>query len=161
MTIPHPLLRLVFGLLAVAVPAMTARAADTLKSGDVVPAIQAKDQHDQPFTLGDDVQWLLITFDMGTGKAMNGYLQKKGASFLPDHNAVFVSNIHGMPGVGRMFALPKMRKYPHRIVLADEEHLLDPFPRQDDCVTVLKLGAGRTVEGISFWNPRSGELPLD
>lgn len=139
---------------------IAAHAAEPLKAGETVPAIEAKDQHDQPFTLTDDVEWVLVTFDMGTGKAANGYLEKKGATFLPEHKAVFISNIHGMPGVGRMFALPKMRKYPHRIILADEEHLLDPFPRQDSRVTVMKLAPGRVVQSIAFWDPRSGDAPL-
>lgn len=147
-------------LVAIAgVPATSA--ADLLKAGDTVPALQAKDQHDQAFTLAGDARWLLISFDMGTGKAANGYLQKQGAAFLPEHHAVFISNIYGMPGVGRMFALPKMRKYPHRIILADDEHLLDAFPRQEDRVTVLRLAPGLVVESIAFWNPRSGEPPLD
>lgn len=136
-------------------------AAELLKAGDAVPALQARDQHDQAFTLADDTRWLLVAFDMGTGKAANVFLQKKGASFLPEHHAVFIANIHGMPGVGRVFALPKMRRYPHRIILADEEHLLDPFPREDDRVTLIKLGPGRVVESITYWNPRDAELPLE
>ena len=89
-----------------------------LAVGDTVPALTAKDQHDKAFTLGDEAGYLLVAFDMGTGKAANGRLEKKGATWLDEHQAVYVSNIHGMPGVGRMFALPKMRKYPHRIILA-------------------------------------------
>lgn len=162
MSIPHALVHrlLLPALLALA---LTPRlgAAELLKPGATVPAIEAKDQHEQPFTLGDGVAWLLISFDMGTGKAANGYFEKKGAPFLGDHQAVYVANIHGMPGVGRMFALPKMRKYPHRIVLADDEHLLDPFPREEDRVTVIKLGPGRVVQSIAFWNPRKEEAPLD
>jgi hypothetical protein len=136
-------------------------AAEQLKAGDTVPAFQAKDQHDRPFTLSDEAGWLLISFDMGSGKAANGYFEKKGAAFLAEHKAVYLANIHGMPGVARMFALPKMRKYPHRIILADEEQLLDPFPREEDKVTVVKLGPARLVQSIRFWNPRTSDVPLD
>ncbi len=136
-------------------------AAELLKTGDTVAVIEAKDQHEQPFKLGDDSSWLLVSFDMSTGKAANGFFEKKGAAFLNEHKAVYVANIHGMPGVGRMFALPKMRKYPHRIILADEEHLLDPFPREEDKVTVIKLGPGRVIQSINFWNPRKAEAPID
>ncbi len=160
MTLPRlPFTILTVLALAIAAPGLVA--AEIIQPGDTVPAIEAKDQHEQPFKLGDDALWLLISFDMGTGKAANGYFEKKGAPYLPDHKAVYVANIHGMPGVGRMFALPKMRKYPHRIVLADDEHLLDVYPREDDRVTVIKLGPGRVVQSIAFWDPRKAAAPLD
>jgi hypothetical protein len=136
------------------------RAADTMKAGDTVPAISARDQHEKEFTLGDDVERLLVAFDMGTGKAANGWLAKQGAAWLPERNAVFVSNIHGMPGIGRAFALPKMRKYPHRIILADAEGLLDPFPTEKDKVTVLELAPGRVIKSIRFWDPSEGKPPF-
>ena len=145
-------------MLLAAQPALSA--GDLLKVGDTVPAIAAKDQHDADFTLGDDVSWLLVAFDMGTGRAANGWLAKRGAGWLPENKAVFVSNIHGMPGVGRMFALPKMRKYPHRIILADQEGLLDGFPTEKEKVTVFKLGPGRVIEAVSFWAPADGQRPF-
>lgn len=162
MTIPHLVSRTILLLAAaLALGAPRAIAADLLKPGATVPALEAKDQHEQPFQLGDDAAWLLISFDMGTGKAANRFFEEKGAPFLTERKAVYVANIHGMPGVGRMFALPKMRKYPHRIILADDEHLLDPFPREEDRVTVIKLGAGRVVQSIVFWDPRKAAAPID
>lgn len=162
MSLPHLATRL-FLLLAFAFTLVAPRAigAEVLKPGATVPALEAMDQHEQPFKLGDDAAWLLISFDMGTGKAANRFFEDKGAPFLTERKAVYVANIHGMPGVGRMFALPKMRKYPHRIILADDEHLLDPFPREEDRVTVIKLGPGRTVQSIVFWDPRKAAAPLD
>ena len=73
---------------------------------------------------------------------------------------VFLSNIYGMPGIGRVFALPKMRKYPHRIMLADEEGLLDNYPAEKSMVTIFKLDAGKKISEIAFWDPRKGEPPL-
>ena len=131
-----------------------------LAIGGTVPALEAKDQHEKEFKLADDSAWLLVAFDMGTGKAANGRLEKKGATWLDDHKAVYVSNIRGMPGVGRLFALPKMRKYPHRIILADADGLLDAFPESDGKVTVLKLKSGRVIEAISYWDPRKQESPF-
>jgi hypothetical protein len=142
-----------------AVPTVPAAAAE-LAVGATAPALEAKDQHEKEFKLGDDVVYLLVAFDMGTGKAANGRLEKKGATWLDEHHAVFVSNIHGMPGVGRMFALPKMRKYPHRIILADAQGLLDAFPQTESRVTVLKLQPGRVIEAISYWDPRKEDAPF-
>lgn len=127
--------------------------ADTLKSGDTVKSFSAKDQHGQGFELKPGIRYLLISFDMSTGKKANAFLASKGASFLNDLKAVYVSNIHGMPAVGRVFALPKMRKYPHRIVLADSEDLLRDFPAQKDKVTILALDPKLQITAIYFWDP--------
>ena len=66
--------------------------------------------------------------------------------------AVYVTNIHGMPGIGRMFAMPKMKKYAHRIVLGDDEALIAKFPEEKGKVTVLKLNGGK-VTAVSYWTP--------
>jgi hypothetical protein len=57
-----------------------------------------------------------------------------------------------MPGIGRMFAMPKMRKYVHRIILGDDASLIAKFPEQKDKVTVLKLDGGK-VNSITYWSP--------
>jgi hypothetical protein len=92
---------------------------------------------------------------MSVGKAANRYLTEQGKDFLPTKHAIFVANIYGMPGIGRFFAMPKMKKYPHRIMLADAEGLLDAFPQKDDKVTVFELGPKGVIEVISFWDPKS------
>ena len=63
-----------------------------------------------------------------------------------------------MPGVGRMFAMPKMKKYVHRIILGDDAALIARFPEQKDKVTVLRLADGK-VAAIGYWSP--GAEPLD
>jgi hypothetical protein len=51
-----------------------------------------------------------------------------------------------------MFALPKMKKYTHRIVLGDDANLLVPFPQEAGKVTILKVRNG-VVQNISYWSP--------
>ncbi len=136
---------------AVAAPAF---ADEGYKVGSTVAAFAAKDQFGKPFQLGADCRMLLVSFDMGTGKQANAKLTALGADYLPRHGAVYVANITGMPAIGRAFALPKMRGYAHRIVLADDGALLAPFPRQDQRVTVLAL-RGRKVVSVRYWNPAS------
>jgi hypothetical protein len=53
-----------------------------------------------------------------------------------------------------MFALPKMRKYPHRIILGDDANLLTPFPQEANKVTVLTVSGG-VVKAIRYWDPAS------
>jgi hypothetical protein len=62
-----------------------------------------------------------------------------------------------MPGIGRMFAMPKMKKYAHRIILGDDEALIAKFPEQKGKVTVLKLDDGK-VNSITYWTPGAETL---
>ena len=131
-----------------------------LQPGDTLPAFTVQDQHEVEYTLADDVRYVIVSFDMSSGKSTNKFLEKKGQEYLGVNNAVFLSNIHGMPWVGRKFALPKMRKYPHRILLADSETLLADYPQEADRITVFKLDSDHKIVSINFWDPESGDSPF-
>lgn len=157
---PRRLLPVVFlalvALLGVAAPGCSA---DTYSVGRTVAPFSAKDQFGAAFQLGPETRALLISFDMATGRKANAKLSALGKEFLPQRHAVYVANIEGMPAMGRMFALPKMRSYAHRIILADEAGLLTPFPRQEKRVTVLLLQKGK-VKAIRYWDPEAEDLAL-
>ncbi len=144
------LLRRLFLTLALASAAF---AAEPYKPGDLFAPFTTKDQHDQPYRFAPGVRTVIVSFAMGSGKDANTYFEKQPASFLADQKAVFIANIYGMPGVGRMFAMPKMKKYPHRILLADEENFLDRYPSQKDRLTVFTLDPSGKIEAIRFVNP--------
>ncbi len=118
----------------------------------------AKDQHEQAFTLKPvTTSFLMVSHDMDTGKKANGVLNALGKDYLAGKKAVYIANIHGMPGIGRTFALPKMKKYAHRIILADDATLIALFPEQKGKVTVLALSDGK-VTSIGYWTPGSESL---
>ena len=119
-----------------------------------------QDQHEKAYAVPSGTQHIAVAFTMSVGKSANQYLAKKGAKYLPDSQAVFIANIYGMPAVGRFFAMPKMRKYPHRIMLADAEGLLDDFPQKNDRVTVFDLNASGQITAVRFWDPKSGKSPF-
>lgn len=139
-------------LLALAATTLTTHA-DPYGKGSSIKDFQAKDQHEQPYKFdAKTTRFLLVSHDMETGKKANGALTALGKDHLPGKKAVYIANIHGMPGVGRMFALPKMKKYNHRIVLCDDAALIAGFPEQKGKVTVLKLSDGKVVS-VSYWDP--------
>lgn len=118
-----------------------------------VEAFTAKDQHDNEFVFKPDTtRYLLVSHDMSTGKKANKALTVLGNDYLNQHQAVYMANIHGMPAIGRMFAMPKMRKYAHRIVLADDPELIAKFPEFPGKVTVLTLQNGK-ITHIGSWDP--------
>ncbi len=140
---------------ALFVPALPA---GELTVGQAVPAFSAQDQFGKDFKFAAGLHFLLLGFDMSTGKAANLKLADLGPGWLEKHGAVYVLDIHTMPAIARVFALPKMRKYPHRIILAETEILLAPFPRQPDRITVLVLTADGKIKEIRYWNPAQEAL---
>lgn len=128
----------------------------TYKAGDTIDSFTVNDQHEKSYTLEPGVETIVVSFDMGNGKKANAWFEKKDAGFLDKHHALYIANINGMPGIGRMFALPKMRKYPHRILLAETDEVLAHFPKQDDKLTVLHLDGAGKVESLEFVDPKDG-----
>lgn len=133
-------------------------AVNLYKVGDKVEAFQSKDKFDKPYTFKTGTGYLLVSFDMSTGKKANKALAEKGAEYLGQHKAVYMANIHGMPGIGRAFAIPKMKRYPHPIILADDEKLIAKFPSQEGKVTVLKLSSSGKIEKVSYWDPSAEKV---
>jgi hypothetical protein len=127
-------------------------------TGSKVEAFSAKTQHDKEFTFKpSDTQFLLVSHDMETGKKANAVLTTVGPGNLTNKKVVYLANIYGMPGVGRMFALPKMRKYSHTIILGDDAELIAKFPEEKNMVTVLKLSGGK-VTSVRYWDPGAEAL---
>ena len=129
-------------------------AAETYKVGDTLAAFACKDQHEKSFSYEPGaVRVIAVSYEMGVGKDTNGWLAKQPLDFLGSRKAVFLADIYPMPGIGRAFALPKMRKYPHQILLADEEKLLERHPRQKGRLTVFLLDEKGVITEIRFVDP--------
>ena len=129
--------------------------ATELVVGDAVPVFSAKDQHGKEFVFTNGTQFLLVAMERACGTSANHKLADGGAGFLEKHQAVYVIDIHTMPGVARFFALPKMRKYQQRFVLVETPETLAWVPAQPGRVTVLALTSVGRIQKISYWNPDS------
>jgi hypothetical protein len=139
--------------LVIASVGVTLSLAAPYEKGQAIDIFTTKDQHEKEFTFQPkETRYLLVSHDMETGKKANTALTGLGKDYLGSKKAVYMANIFGMPGVGRMFALPKMRKYSHRIILADDAALIAKFPAQAGKVTVLSLSGGK-VQSVSYWTP--------
>ena len=156
--VPAPIMNLVSlhktaAALALTVLGTALALAAPYETGQRLEAFQAKDQHEQAFALQPAAtRFLLVSHDMETGKKVNAQLTARGKDFLAGKKAVYLANIFGMPGIGRLFALPKMRKYAHQIILGDDAALIARFPQQPGKATVLALTDGK-VQSISYWSP--------
>ncbi|MBC2607129.1 hypothetical protein [Pelagicoccus albus] len=149
-----------FGAIASLVFALSLHA-DPVSVGDTMPKLSGTDQHEKPYAIESGTRYVLASYEMGPGKQANAFLDEKGANFLPENKAVYVANIHGMPGIiANTFALPKMRKYSHRILVMNEDGLFDEWPQEKGKVAVFTLDAEGKITHISQWSPKSGEAPF-
>ena len=139
-------------LFFLAVLSASARAG-LLGVGEAVPIFAAQDQFGKEFKFAPGLHFLLVGFDMNAGKLANHKLADLGAGWLENHGVASVLDIHTMPAIARLFALPKMQKYPHRIILAETAALLAPFPHQPEKITILELTPAGSIRAISFWDP--------
>ncbi len=148
-----PSIRLIISSLAVLAFSVNPTGAAPYQKGARVEAFAAKDKDEKPYSFDPAAtRFLLVSHDMETGKSANAALSALGKDYLPSHKAVYVANIFGMPGIGRFFALPKMKSYNHPIVLADDAALIARFPEKKGKVTVLTLAGGK-VSSIAYWTP--------
>ncbi len=112
-----------------------------LGAGMRMPALALSDQHDAPGSVGPNTRLVLFTRDMAATKVVNEVLEKDPAALTAAH-AVVVSDISGMPSlITRLFALPKMRKRPYRILLDRDGKTTADFPFVKGKVTVFRLQA--------------------
>ena len=124
-----------------------------LAVGDAVPSISAKDQNGKAFVFTNGVKFLLVATERESGTSASHKLADQGAGYLEKYQAVFLMDIHAMPFVARLFALPAMRKFPQRIVLMEKADSLAWVPVQPGRITVLALTSEGRIQKISYWNP--------
>ena len=154
------LLRKTTAALAVSLLGSALALAAPYTSGSRIETFQAKDQHENAFVFKPaETRFLLVSHDMETGKKANAALTSLGKDFLKEKKAVYMANIHGMPGIGRMFAMPKMKKYNHRIVLGEDATLVARFPQEPGKVTILALKKGK-VNSVKYWAPGNEDVGI-
>ncbi len=99
-------------------------------------------QFEKIHTINSEIETIIVSFEKGTGADVNEFLNNKDPDFLQKNKAVFIANISGMPSfITKMFALPKMKKYKHSILLIYDEND-KRFLQKEGKSTVYKLENG-------------------
>lgn len=105
-----------------------------------------EDQHGERHTIPTDTRTVIFASDMDASKVVHALLEQRDPDWLPRHHAVFIADIHRMPGIiTRLFALPKMRRHKYRMLLIRDETTGARFPRKPDELTVLTLDQLRPI----------------
>jgi len=107
-----------------------------------INSFSLSDQFDKIHIINGDIKTIVVSFEKGTGADVNEFLNKQKPDFLQKHQAVFIANISGMPAfITKMFALPKMKKYKHNILLIYDEND-QRFLQKEEKSTVYKIENG-------------------
>jgi len=121
-----------------------------LSTGDTMPTLTLKDQHDKPVDIPPDARRLLFVADNGGTALATQLVESQEPDWLTRTKQVFVADIHKMPGlVARLIAIPQLKEKPYQILLGREAAELQIFPRKKDCVTVITSKDGK-VGDITF-----------
>jgi hypothetical protein len=123
--------------------------ANSFKINEKITHFSLVNQFDEKQTITDEIETLLVSFEKGTGADVNEFLADQKSDFLKEHHAIFIANISGMPMViTKMFALPKMRKYQHNILLIYDENDTR-FQSKEGKTTLYRLKGG-VIKDIKF-----------
>ncbi|HEX5328714.1 hypothetical protein [Sulfuricurvum sp.] len=125
-------------------------AAAPYKVGQSVMPLDLNDQFGKRYTLKVMPKTLIMAFEKGTGATVNEYLTVQEKGYLAKNKAAFVADISQMPKfITESFALPKMRKYTHTVLLIQDEEQGLNFPYQEDKITVMKF-RGNFLTKVEF-----------
>jgi hypothetical protein len=120
------------------------------KLGQSVTPLELQDQFGKKSTLKVMPKTLIMAFEKGTGATVNEYLTVQEKGYLKKYNAGFVADISQMPNfITEAFALPKMRKYTHTVLLIRDEEQGLRFPAQEEKITVMKF-RGNFLTSVEF-----------
>lgn len=123
--------------------------AQPFKVNDTIAPFSLLNQFDEKQSIGKNLKLLLVSFEKDTGAEVNTFLSQKSATFLQEHHAAFIANISGMPMIiTKLFALPKMRDYSHKILLIYDEKD-NRFIQKEGLSTLYKLDNG-VIKDIKF-----------
>ena len=138
-------------LLPILLLALLPLTANALQVGERLSSWTLLDQYDQPYTLNNQTQTLLVARSMDAAKLVNAALQDKPKGFLESRHTVYVADIQKMPTIiAKMFAIPKMRDYTYRVMLDREARIVPQYAGDEDKVLWLQLRDGQLVSQQQF-----------
>ncbi len=99
-----------------------------------------KDQFDQAQKIDRSTKVVIFAHDMAGNDIVEEALEQYNGEQLAKMNTVFLADISGMPSlIGKLFALPAMRKRAYPIMLDREGKLVENFTVKEEQVTVMYL----------------------
>lgn len=121
-----------------------------LQVGQAFPVTSLTDQFDEKHTVTNSQKLVIMSFEREVSEQVSTFLSQQPSAFLATKHCLYISDISAMPSlIAKLFALPKMRDYNHKIML----NKADDFPRKYNAklgkLTVYQLNQG-IITAITF-----------
>lgn len=114
-------------------------------------AITLPNQWDKPVQINNDTQVVIFSADKASGNLVKEAFADLALTDLPAKKWTYIADISGMPSlITKMFALPKMKKYPFAMGLDREGKKTQALPREADKVSVIQLQQLNVVDTLFF-----------
>lgn len=118
--------------------------------GESIVPLSLEDQFGKKHSMKTMPKTLILAFEKNAGMMANEYLASQEAGYLTRYKAALVADISQMPKfVAESFALPKIRKYAHPVLLIRDEEFGMKFPAEEDKLTIFRF-EGNTLASIRY-----------
>ena len=129
------------------------------KVGDHFPRLHLKDQFGTQIDITPDERYIVMAFEKGVSVDTAALFSKHPKGYLSSHHLRYISDISAMPSfITKLFALPKMKKYPFSVLLINDERGKQ-FDKQTGKLTLYTLKK-RIITSIKFIKPSELETIL-
>lgn len=130
---------------------LSAACAQAVEVGERLAPWTLLDQFDQPYSLNDELQVLLVARSMAGAKLLAAALDQQPKGYLESRKVMFLADISRMPSViATAFAVPAMRDYNYRVMLDRDARIVPRYPVENDAVLWLQLQQGRVQAQQTF-----------
>lgn len=121
-----------------------------VQTGEFLPDLVLRDQHDQRLTVGRDTRIIFVAAEMGASRMMTKALEALPPTALRERQAVYIADISSMPEpISTIVAMPRMRKLPYAVAVVRHAGEVAHLPRRPGAVTVVTTEGG-TVRAVEF-----------
>ncbi len=118
--------------------------------GEKIEPMELVDQFGHKHHVPSMLELLIFASDKETSLIVHECLNKQNNEYLLTYKAAYIADISMMPTfVAEAFALPKMRKYPYRMLLIRDEEMGLKFPALEQKITLIRL-RGNVIQGIEY-----------
>lgn len=126
---------------------LAAQAAGPVETGQPLPALSVKDQHDQAWGVAADTRLVIFAAGRKASNLALAVLGPQPKGFLATQRAVYLADMSKMPGfITRTFAMPSLREQNFAVGVSLDEKTLVGWPRQEDAVTLIRLDQARVTQ---------------
>jgi len=150
-----PILSIIIAFVATTTAVATAET-EPFGVGDRLPVITLDDQHDEQRAIGPSTRIILFSRDMDGGKLLREALEGTPEGYLESIDAVYVSDISGMPSlVATLFAVPSMKRRPYPMLLDRDGEATARLPDVEGKATLIFI-SDLTVERVDHADDADG-----